>query len=62
MHKNKLKELRLKENMTQNEIAEIIGMTQRGYQNYESGRRIPPLITAVKLSDLFMCSIKTLFF
>jgi len=62
MELNKLKELRLKENMTQKEIAEIIGITQRGYQNYERGRRIPPLITAVKLSNLFMCSIETIFF
>lgn len=62
MSENKLKELRLKEKMTQSEIAEIIGITQRGYQNYERGRRLPPLATAVKLSNLFMCSIEAIFF
>ena len=62
MKANRLRELRLKEKLTQKEIAEIIGITQRAYQNYERGRRTPSLETAQKLSNIFMVSIEEIFF
>lgn len=62
MNKNNLKELRLKEKLTQSKIAETLGITQRAYQNYERGRRTPSLEIAQKLANAFKCSIEDIFF
>lgn len=60
-HKNKLKELRLSKKLTQQEVANLLGITQRAYQNYERGRRTPSLKTAIELSKIFNCDIETIF-
>ena len=39
MFSKKLKELRLKANLTQKEIAEKLNISQPSYQQWESGRR-----------------------
>lgn len=61
MLSNNLKELRHKEKMTQKEVSEILGITVRAYQNYESGRRTPSLKMALKLSNMFKCSVDDIF-
>lgn len=39
---SKLKEYRLKNNLTQAQMAEVLGITLRAYRNYEKGlRQIP---------------------
>lgn len=57
-----LKQLRMQENMTQREVAEVLGVSVRTYQNYEQGMRTPPLPMAKKIADLFMCKIDEIFF
>lgn len=60
MFSKKLKELRLKANLTQNEIAEKLNISQPSYQQWESGRRKPTLTTLEMFSDFFGVSIEEL--
>mgnify|MGYP003084067912 FL=1 len=60
MFSKKLKELRLKANLTQNEIAEKLNISQPSYQQWESGRRKPTLTTLEMFSDFFDVSIEEL--
>lgn len=52
MRKN-LKEARQKAGMTQKEVAEHLGMTERAYQKIEYGTRIGKIENWDKLEDLF---------
>ena len=38
---DKLKEARLKQNLTQEQLAELIGILPRTYKNYETGETVP---------------------
>ena len=53
----KLKELRKKENKTQEEIATNVGIEKRNYQNYELGIRKPTLETLIKIANYFNVSL-----
>lgn len=59
MRKN-LKEARQKAGMTQKEIAEYLGITERAYQKIEYGTRIGKIETWDKLEDLFGTHQRTL--
>lgn len=56
----KLKYLRLAINCTQAQMAELIGITVRGYRNYELGAREPELSILIKLADYFNVSLDEL--
>lgn len=56
----RVKELRLKHNITQGELAEAMGMTATGVSYWESGKAIPNSITLLKLSDYFSVPINYL--
>lgn len=49
----RVKELRLKNNITQGELAEEMGMTATGVSYWESGKAMPNTSTLLKLSDYF---------
>ena len=53
----KLKRLRCKMNLTQKEVAEILGITRTVYANYEQGFREPDLLTLWKIADFFDVSV-----
>ncbi len=53
----RLKQLRLSLNLTQKDMAELLGITTRGYRNYELGAREPELSTLIKLADRFHVSL-----
>lgn len=59
MRKN-LKEARQKAGMTQKEVAEYLGMTERAYQRVESGERLGTIETWDLLEDLFGIHQRTL--
>ena len=48
-----LKKARQKAGMTQKEVAEYLGMTERAYQRIESGERLGTIETWDLLEDLF---------
>lgn len=56
----KLKQLRFTLNCTQAQMAEFLGVTVRGYRNYELGAREPELSILIKLADYFHVSLDEL--
>lgn len=51
--RNNLKEARKSAGMTQREVAEYLGISEIGYRQIESGKRIGSINTWDKLEDLF---------
>ena len=60
--KNKLKELRKNQKLTQEELANLIGISRQAINAIEKGKFDPSLPTAFKMSKLFKISIEELFF
>lgn len=58
----KLKYLRLKENLSQSQLAKKAGITRQALSKYELGISEPNLYTLVKLADYFNCSLDSLVF
>ena len=50
---NKLRELRKRRNLTQDEVGEYLNITPQAYGHYERGSRQPGLPTLVKLATYF---------
>ena len=55
-----LKQFRLKIGMTQKEMASYLGMTERGYRNYEIGAREPSLSVLIVIADKLEISLDEL--
>lgn len=53
MHYPRLKDLRDDRNLKQKEVAEILGIDQRVYSNYETGKREIPTRLLVILADFY---------
>lgn len=56
MYYPRLKDLREDNDMTQNQIAEILGIDQRVYSIYETGKREIPTRLVIKLADFYHTS------
>lgn len=56
----RLKELREKNNLKQQDVAKYLNKTKSGYGYYESGRTEPDISTLCKLADLYHVSIDEL--
>ncbi|MCL1918620.1 MAG: helix-turn-helix domain-containing protein [Peptococcaceae bacterium] len=54
---DRLKELRKQKNISQKALGEIIGLSKRGIQNYESGTNNPTSEVLSKLADYFDVSV-----
>jgi len=52
----RLRELRVSKNVTQKQVAESIGLSERAYQNYELAEKEPSLGNINKLADFFEVS------
>lgn len=61
MKKLKLKEFRESSNLTQEQMANIMGVTQSGYSLWENGKRFPNYQQIVKLCEIFDCTPNDLF-
>lgn len=53
----RLKELRKERGLTQQQVANVLSISARGYTYYELGTNEPSLSALKKLSDFFNCSI-----
>ena len=60
--KNRVKELRYKRKITQEELAELIGISRQAINAIEKEKFDPSLPTAFKMAKLFKISIEKLFF
>lgn len=56
-----LKSLREKEKLTQQEMADILNITQSSYQKYEKGSREPNMETLLIIAEYFNVSLDILF-
>ena len=56
----RLKELRLRQNKQQGEVAKDLNMSQTGYSHYETGRTQPNIEMIIKLADYFHVTIDNL--
>lgn len=50
---NNLENLRVRHGMTQQQLAEKLGVTQGVISNYESGLKVPTLLTGIKIARIF---------
>lgn len=53
----RLKELREERRLYQKELAKILGLSFRGYQNYETNQSDPKLATLIAIADYYQVSI-----
>ena len=60
--KNKLRELRKNQKLTQEELANLIGISRQAINAIEQVKFDPSLPTAFKMSKLFKIPIEELFF
>ncbi len=59
--KNNLKVWRAKKDLTQKELANMVGVTRQTINSVETQRYDPSLELAFKLSDIFRCRIEDIF-
>ena len=60
--KNRLKVLRAEKNITQEELADIIGVSRQTINAIEKEKFDPSLPTAFRISNLFKQTIEEIFF
>lgn len=53
----RLKELRTRENLTQKQVADYLGIATNAYQNYEYNKREMNITTLSNLADYFNVSV-----
>ena len=58
--KDVLKGLRIENNLTQKEIANIIDVSERTYSRYETGDREPKIDTLIKIAEYYKIPIDIL--
>ena len=53
----RIRELREDHDLTQREVAELLGMSQTGYSKYETGTNDIPTAVLIKLADFYKTSV-----
>jgi len=53
----RIRDLREDQDLTQKQVAQILGMSQTGYSKYETGENDIPTTVLIKLADLYKTSI-----
>lgn len=59
---NKLQEVRLKKNMTQEELAKKVSVTRQTIIAIEKGNYTPSVLLAIKIAKCFHVSVEQLFY
>lgn len=55
-----IKVIRRQKGMTQADLAEMLGVTPAAISRYESGERIPDIVTAAKIANALGCKVDDL--
>ena len=58
---SKIRQLRDARGMTQQTLAEAVGVTQATVSDWENGKMKPDLVRAVKLADLFDTTLDVIY-
>ncbi len=56
MYYRRLKDLRVDNDLVQKQVADVLGIDQRVYSNYETGKREIPTRYVIKLADFYNTS------
>jgi len=56
-----IKELRERKNLTQQQLANLIGISKKTISAYETGKAVPSLRVALKLSKILEVPVEELF-
>ncbi len=59
--KNRIKYYREKSNMTQKDLAERLGTTERNIRRWENGESMPDVYVGLRISAIFNVKIKDIF-
>ena len=54
---NRLKELRIKKNIKQQDLAKALNVTKQSISNWENGKRLPNIEILILLADFYNCSL-----
>lgn len=54
---SKIKESRMKIEMTQEQVAETLGVSRQTISNWETGKSYPDIVSVIKMSDLYEVSL-----
>lgn len=54
---NRIRDLREDKDLTQSQVAQMLGMSQTGYSKYETGENDIPTYVLIKLSDFYGVSV-----
>ena len=57
----RLKELRINSALLQKDIAELLGVSVRTFQGWETGRSEPSIEKIIKIAEVFQVSVDYLF-
>lgn len=58
---NIVKELRTEKNMSQEKLAELVGVTRQTIISLEKGSYVPSLLLAMRISEVLEAPIETIF-
>ena len=53
----KLQQARLQAKMTQEQVAEVLGVSRQTLSNWENEKTYPDIISVIKMSDLYAVSL-----
>ena len=56
----KIKNARIKANLTQDQVAEVLGVSRQTISNWENEKTYPDIVSVVKMSDLYNISLDLL--
>ena len=54
---NRLKQLRIKKNIKQQDLAKALNVTKQSVSNWENGKRLPNIEILIQLADFYNCSL-----
>ena len=59
--KNLIKVERARKNITQADLADVIGVTRQTIHAIETGKFVPSTLLALKMADYFECKVESIF-
>lgn len=60
--KNRIKELRARENLSQEDLAKLLKISRQSISLIERNRNIPSVLIAIKIATIFSESVESIFF
>jgi HTH-type transcriptional regulator, competence development regulator len=54
---DRIRDLRIKRDLTQDQLGEMLGMKRANIANYEAGRNVPPADILSNIADIFKVSV-----